>query len=179
MIIFDTETTGLIQHVSTPLDQQPEIIEVAAIKVDDQFLEERDALTFLVKPKRLPLPAIITKITGFVDADLADALSFPRHVATLEAFFVGERIAVAHNIAYDIGMFELELRRLGRVTRFPWPPTQLCTVEHSLTIKGHRLKLGQLYEHAFGKPMVEAHRAMPDTRQLLDVVRWMRTQGMI
>ncbi len=179
MILFDTETTGLIQHSSTPLELQPEIIEFAAIKVDDHFLEEQDSLTFLVKPKRLPLPKVITEITGLVDADLVNVPTFPLHVKQLAEFFVGERIAVAHNIAYDIGMMTLELRRLDWLTKFPWPSTQICTVEQSMSLKGYRLKQGLLYEIAMGVPMKEAHRAMTDVRNLLDIVRWMRTKGMM
>jgi DNA polymerase III epsilon subunit-like protein len=178
VIVFDTETTGLIQHSSAPLDTQPEIIEFAAIKLDP-FLDEVDRLTFLCKPARLPLPAKITEITGLKDADLIGQPSFARQLPLVENFFRGEECAVAHNCAYDIGMTELELRRLGRVTRFPWPTQQLCTVELTKHLKGHRLKLGELYQLLTGKEMRDAHRAMNDVEQLCEAIRAMRTEGMI
>lgn len=177
MIVFDTETTGLIGHVSLPLEQQPEIIELTAVKLDDKTFVLRDSISFLVKPTRLPLPEVIVKITGITDAMLANELPFIRHLDAVTTFFLGERTAVAHNCAYDIGMLELELRRLARVTAFPWPPVQLCSVDLTRDLQGHRLKLSELYEVATGKKMTEAHRSDADVGALIDIVRWMREEG--
>lgn len=179
MIIADTETTGLLLHSSAPLDAQPEIIEIGALKLHDETLEEMGAISFLVKPKKLPLPPKITEITGIVDADLEHAPSFARKLPEVQAFFLGETTMVAHNCAYDVGMFLLELRRLDRVHKFPWPVNQLCTVELNMHVKGYRLKLGDLYEIATGKKPAVAHRAVDDCRTLAEVVRWMRTQQRI
>jgi len=178
VIVFDTETSGLIGPQNAPLDTQPEIIEFAAIKLDDHFLEEQGRLTFLCKPSREIVPKI-TEITGLTNEDLKGQPSFARKLPLVEDFFRGERFCAAHNCGYDIGMMELELRRLNRVRRFPWPTEQLCTVELTTDIKGYRLKLGQLYEIAMGKPMAEAHRAMVDVEHLVEVVRWLRAQGKI
>ena len=69
MIVFDTETTGLPAADAAPLAKQPHIIEFAAIKLDEDTLEEVSRLEFLSKPP-IDLPPIITKITGITDADL-------------------------------------------------------------------------------------------------------------
>jgi len=43
-IIFDTETTGLPVNSIIDIKKQPEIIEFAAIKIDDETLDEIDRL---------------------------------------------------------------------------------------------------------------------------------------
>jgi DNA polymerase-3 subunit alpha (Gram-positive type) len=179
MILFDTETTGLIGNASLPLTEQPEIIEVACIRVDDETLEEVGRFDSFVRPSRLPLPAKITEITGITDEMLAGKPTFARVLPLLADFFLGERTLVAHNAAYDVGMMMLELRRLDRVNKFPWPIQHCCTVEMNMDIKGHRMKQGDLYTHVTGQPLQGAHRAMNDVEGLLAIVRWMRTQGKI
>lgn len=179
MIVFDTETTGLIQHLSTPLDRQPEIIELCAIKLDDRTLEEQGMINFLIRPKILPLPAKITEITKLIDTDLINQLPFARRVAEITQFFLGEDTWVAHNCAYDTGMFLLELRRVQREFKFPWASNQLCTVELTKHLKGHRLKLGELHEVLTGEPLVNAHRAEQDVRGLIRCVRVLRQQDVL
>lgn len=178
MIIFDTETTGLINNPSSPLHQQPEIIEIAAIKLDDESLEEVSRYQTLIRPKQIPLPAKIVEITGITDDMLTDQRTFPRILPSLTDFFLGERICVAHNCSYDIGMFTLEMRRLDWMARFPWPSRHICTVEQNMDITGRRMKLGELYKYVTkGKEIEGAHRAMNDVEALVEVVRWMRVEG--
>jgi DNA polymerase-3 subunit alpha (Gram-positive type) len=179
MIIFDTETTGLVEPASVPLDRQPEIIEFAAVRLDINTLEEQSYISFLVKPKRLPLPEKIVGITGITDDMLKDARSFARHLPTIEMFFLGVPICVAHNCKFDIDMLRLELMRLDRVCKFPWPPQQLCTVEENMDITGRRMRLIDLYEHAIGAKPTTSHRALDDVRTLAEVVRWMRRNNKI
>lgn len=170
MIIFDTETTGLINASIVDLDKQPKIIEFAAIKLCDKTLQEVDRIEFLVQPN-FALPAVITKITGLTDAKLKDAKTFEHHYPALADFFLGERILIAHNIAFDMGMLKNDLARIGRATQFPYPPNQVCTVNKTLQIKGYRLKLGALHSHLFGEDFPEAHRAMVDVEALTRCVK--------
>lgn len=178
MIVFDTETTGLINNPAAPLSEQPEVIEIAAIKLDDTTLEEVGRYQTLIKPRRLPLPAKIIEITRITDEMLADQRSFARILPTLTQFFLGESTCVAHNCSYDIGMFTLEMRRLDHMAKFPWPFRHVCTVETNMDIMGRRMKLGELHKHATGGEEIEGtHRAMNDVEALVRVVKWMRAEG--
>ncbi len=94
-------------------------------------------------------------------------------------FFIGQSTVVAHNLSFDITVLRHELHRLGRVTSFPWPPIQWCTVEKSISIKGHRMKLGDLYHELTGKEHKDAHRAMADVEALVAVVRGLRNRGLL
>lgn len=178
MIVFDTETTGFPKPGGVALSLQPQIIEFAGIKLHDETLEELARLEFLANPGK-PLEDIIVKITGLTDAVLAPQSSFGASFKRLAEFFLGERCMVAHYVAFDRQMLTFEIERLGKMNWFPWPPEHKCTVEASMPIKGHKLKLGLMHEHFFGKAHDEAHRAMPDVEALVRCVRELRKGGMI
>jgi DNA polymerase-3 subunit alpha len=78
-------------------------------------------------------------------------------------FFEGVDIAVAHNITYDVQIFENENQRLG-LGPFKWPKEKICTVEASEHLQGKRLKLIDLHKHLFGTEFQQAHRARNDVK---------------
>ena len=179
MIIFDTETTGLPNAEPTPLDKQPKIIEFCAVKLDDKTLVQKAEVDLLINPGH-HLSDQIVKITGLRDSDLKGKPPFSAVYSELADFFLGEKILVAHNCAFDVNMLTLDLRRLGKLTQFPWPPQQICTVERTTHLKGFRLNLAGLYEMATnGGKFKGAHRAMNDVKALAECVRWMRKKKMI
>ena len=180
MIILDTETTGLPQPGLVPLAQQPEIIEFAAVTLDDETLEHVDQFTTLIRPRVLPLPAIITKITGITEKDLVGQKPFAAHLENITNLFLGQRVMVAHNAQFDCALLEFELRRLGREFRFPWAPIRHCTVE----LTKHKFpkfpKLDELFAYYF--PHVTRtgqHRALQDVLDLSECVRAMRHEGLL
>lgn len=181
MIVFDTETTGLPNRGSVPLSKQPHIIEFAAIKFDDESLEEVDRIEFLCKPPLAMLDPVITKITGITmqkvirddgtpSRYLSDKLPFKAYFSKLSDFFLGERKAYAHNMSFDLQMMGFEMERLEKTCKFPWVPDPICTVEKTYKFKNHRLKLIELYEYLFGKTFEGAHEAMNDVEALSECV---------
>lgn len=179
MIVFDTETTGLDKPAATPLDQQPEIIELGAIKLEDHSLIELDSFTTLVRPRILPLPLKITEITGLTDKDLVNKKPFSAHYQGLAEFFCGERTLVGHNLSYDVKMLTFELTRLGFMTKFPWPMRHVCTIEQSKHMFNKFPKQDELYAYYMGRPPAGAHRALNDVRNLAECLRHMRKDNLI
>lgn len=168
MIIFDLETTSLTSPDAAPLDFQPHIMELAAIKVDPKTLRVLSKLEFLCKPP-ISIPPESIKITGITNEMVKDRPPFVAFYAQVVDFFLGERTVVAHNIMFDISCLRYEIRRLGKSTAFPYPPDQICTVERTLYIKGHRLTLGALHLELTGKEhgkATGAHRGMNDVEAL-------------
>lgn len=160
MIFFDTETTGLIDNESLPLSQQPRIIEIGALKTDEKG-NELAAFNVLINPGR-PLDAVITKITGLTDADLARAPGFVEVLPELIDFFTGERLMLAHNARFDLMLLVFELRRLDRQWRFPYCAEVIDTKTRWA---------GKLAEWALkvkGPDFVQTHRAIEDCRLLRD-----------
>ena len=179
MIVFDTETTGKLLPNLVPLDQQPEIIEWGAVKLDDLTLEELAHQSFLIRPRLVKqLPAITTKITGITDADLKGKTPFPGVLPDLTTFFLGERILTAHNVEFDCEMLAIELRRLGREYKFPWPPQRLDTIDLTKHNFDKFPTLDAMYEFYCKRPRPNAsHRALNDARDLAECVRVLYKEG--
>lgn len=178
MILMDYETTGIPEPALVPLEQQPRIIEIGLMKVDDQTLEVRDTFSTMVNPG-MPLPPVITKITGITTEMVMKAKKFPAYFNTLVDFFLGERYVVAHNEPFDHRMLELELQRLDRVTAFPWPPVRICTVERTSHRTGKFLKLTELYQMLFGRDPEQKHRALGDVEILHEVCIRLRAEDVL
>jgi|TARA_R100001163_G_scaffold58333_1_gene46610 DNA polymerase-3 subunit epsilon len=177
MIVFDLETTGLPKAEGSDLDIQPKIIEFGAIKYDDDF-KELSRLEFFCNPGHELDPKII-KITGITDDVLKKEKPFIANIKPLTEFFLGERTLVAHNLPFDRKVLKFELERLDKMTKFPWPPEHICTVEVGQKVWGKMRKLGDVYEELFGKKIEGAHRSMNDVEATAEIVKWYKKEGHI
>lgn len=179
-IVFDTETTGLVKNAAKPVDHQPYMIEMGAIKVDENW-NEIARLNFLVKAP-IKIPKFITEINGIDDALLRKekALPFSGNFETAVEFFKGADRMIAHNLPFDRNILLFELKRIGMEHHFPWPMVHTCTAENSKSLfKGKYTKLQKIYEHAYGKDPQQTHRAVGDCEILLDVCKWLDKQGVM
>lgn len=178
MIVFDTETTGLLRPDPCDINLQPHMIEIYLCKFDFTGKVIAEFETFVKPP--IAIPEIITKITGIDDNSVKNAPTFIEIYDDLVEFCLGEKTIFAHNCAFDIGIIKSELRRHGLEYNFPWPPYQCCTVEASFPINNKRLKLEQLYELATGKTEIKnKHRAKGDVIALKDSICWLKKEGFI
>lgn len=163
-VIFDTETTGLLLPSTAPLEKQPRIIEIGAVKVDLDTEEVFDEVSQLINPE-CELDPKITKITGIKPEDLADKPTFVQVLPVLQRLFRGAEFLVCHNAPFDVGMLKNELRR-AEVWDFPWPGHTVCTVAEYTHMFGRRPKLTELYERVLGEPLAQTHRALDDVKAL-------------
>ena len=101
-VVFDVETTGL--ECTTD-----KIIEIGALKYEnDELVSE---FSVLINPET-PIPPIITNITGIRD----DMVQTEKTIdAVLPEFldFIKDYPLVGHNIAFDLGFINENLRRLN------------------------------------------------------------------
>lgn len=175
MIFFDTETTGLIRNAALSLDKQPYIIEIGMVRYPEVKGLNKHFST-LIKPPII-LPKIITKITGLTDDDLDDSPVFADIYPDLRKFVKGEDTLVAHNMPFDKGMLEFELRRIAMDTDFPWPTRFVDTVQMAKPYyNGQYMKLQALYEDLIG-PYEQTHRALQDAIMLRDVYYKLLAKG--
>lgn len=179
MIIWDTETTGLLEASLSSPDRQPRIIEFAAVKgafmEDGHFLVDRSE-NFLVN-SGMPMEPKFSKITGITDEMLAQAPKFVTLLPRIQNFFLGQREMVAHNLTFDRGALAEELKRIDRLLNFPWPIEHLCTVELTQDLHLKDRKLSTLYEHYAKEPLKQNHRAMDDVMTLVKIVEFMHAEG--
>lgn len=158
-VVVDLETTG-----GSPADCA--ITEIGAVKVrGGEVLGEFQTL---VNPG-VPIPAVISVLTGITDPMVATA---PRLGPALAAFleFATGAVLVAHNARFDVGFLRAACTQTGR--EWPKPPVldtvhlarQLVTRDEA---PNHRLaSLARLF-HATTTPN---HRALADARATVDVL---------
>jgi len=157
MIVFDTETTGLIEHEALPLEKQPRIIEIGAVLVRGG--QEVDYFSSLVNPG-VPLSPDIVRITGLRDEDLKGAPTFIEIYGALNRFFQGEDEVVAHNCRFDQMMLVFELRRFGLEHSFKYP---MRWVDSRTVYPGRLQRWAQERDPTF---VNQTHRALDDARLL-------------
>jgi len=160
IIIFDTETTGLLAPTPTNIDRQPYLTEVYIIRLDKDFNFVSEMETMVRPP--IPIPEEITRITGITQEDADKAPSFIEIYDKLYDIFEGVNYMAGHNINFDKGVIKYELFRHDFEEKFHWPKHHLCSVEASRHYKNKRLKLSQLYELLFNSSFQGAHRARAD-----------------
>ena len=177
MIFIDTETTGLMRPDAAELNLQPFLTEMFAVKLteDLEYISEYESM---FQPM-VPISEDIERITGITNEMVANAPKFIEQYDALYEFFLGETIAVGHNVAFDLGVLWAELARHRLEYKFPWPKTWICTVEKSMSIEHRRIKLTALYELATGRPHVNAHRARGDVEATFVVYKYLKGIGLI
>lgn len=102
-VVFDTETTGL-------KDQFDKIIEIGALKViDGEIVAEYNVL---INPE-IPIPEIITNITGITD-DMIKTQKTIEEVLPEFLEFIEDLPLIAHNAPFDMGFINTNLIRIGK-----------------------------------------------------------------
>lgn len=163
--IFDTETSGLIDNHTLPLDKQPEIIEFYGADVDLKTGEILSEIEILIKPHK-PISEEITNITGLENSDFEKCLPFSAHAPFIRKAIAESEAIIAHNLSFDMEMLKIECERLGGLS-IKWPRRLICLVEQTVHLKGFRLSMMNLHEHLFNEKFADAHRAKPDTQALI------------
>lgn len=158
-VIVDVETTG-----GSPKNSK--ITELAMYKYDGEKII--DEFVTLINPEQ-QIPEFIVRLTGITDAMVENAPKF-YEIAKQVLEFTDNCIFVAHNVAFDYGMFRHEFKSLGFDFRLP----HLCTVRASrYVIPGHAsYSLGKL-SRALEIEIVGRHRAGGDalaTTKLFDLI---------
>jgi DNA polymerase III epsilon subunit-like protein len=176
MLIFDTETTGLVENMTTRLDHQPEIIEFCGITIDPYNGKVYDILDTLIKPS-VPITVEITKMNNITNPMVERAPHFKELAKDIRDLIERSDAVVAHNAMFDVNMIDLEFMRLG-TTPVAWPPI-ICTIEATIHLTGYRLSLAALHNYLFKKPFDDAHRARADVEALARCVVKMRKDRLI
>jgi len=177
IVFMDTETTSLLAVEAADITNQPYIVEIACVKSNIHF-DPPEVYTQLIKPP-IRIPDEVIKIHHITNQDVASMKPFAGYYKKLADFFLGVTHLVGHNLQFDKRVLENELKRINKLTNFPWPPINICTVEEIFKLRGHRMNLGNLHEELLGYRFEEAHRAEADTLALMRVFEAMVSKGMI
>lgn len=122
ILVFDTETTGLIQNKNGPLSNYPYITQFSFIVYDIEKESIRSSFNAYIKiPSSVMIPEVVTNLTGIDNEKcekegipITQALGIFYHAANLCDCIVG------HNIDFDIQMVNAEtMRNMKNLTIFP------------------------------------------------------------
>jgi len=99
--------------------------------------------------------------------------TFREYFPKLEKFFKGADMLVCHNAPFDVGMLQVELRRMQHVVpgmHLIFPKEIVCTVQEYAPQLGKWPKMEELYQHITGNSLTQAHRALDDCIALLEIL---------
>lgn len=148
-IVFDVETTGLSAVYDT-------IIELAAVKVKNGEIIDR--FEAFANPHH-PLSATTIDLTGITDDMVKDA---PDIEVVIKQFkdWVGNDILVAHNASFDMGFYNMGLKKIG-LEKSPNPVIDTLELGRYLypELKNHRLNT---LCKRFDIELTQHHRAIYD-----------------
>ena len=167
-IIMDTETTGLTKPSFVGFEEQPRIIEFAAIFIDHRG-EIFHTIDELFNPE-CKISDEIIKGFGWDESELAKKRLFKEFIPELRDKFYSGTELIGHNLLFDRDMLSFELDRAA-CDFFPWPESLICTVQEYRHLFGFRPNLKQLYEKIVGKELDWKHRALDDAMAVYEILK--------
>ncbi len=152
-VAIDTETTGLDP-------KQARLIEIGAIRLDGERLDESETFSMLVRPG-IPVPPSATAVHGIDDAMLADAADFSTVGPQLAGFLRG-RPLIGHSIGFDLAIF----RQAHAQASLPWTAplaldTRLLAQIVMPSLANYSL---EALASLFNLSLDDRHRALADAR---------------
>ncbi|MHA6251125.1 ATP-dependent DNA helicase DinG [Oceanobacillus sp. CAU 1775] len=149
-VVVDLETTG-----HSP-ENKDKIIEIGIVIIEnDKIVEKRNTL---LNPNK-SIPPFISNLTNIKNEDVEDAPIFEEKADTVVELFKDSYL-IAHNVPFDMGFLNTELKNSGRTTL---NNRVIDTVELSRILfpKAPGYKLGQLAEY-LDINHNDPHRALSD-----------------
>jgi len=162
MVVFDTETTGLLLPSAAGAEHQPHIVELTALKMNRDF-QITDELILRLNPQA-DIQDEATKVHKITNEDVKYCPTFAKKFYEIASFFLGCTYCIGHNIMFDKTMLYFELMRIDKTLSFPWPPITIDTMEQSKQFNGYHMNLTNLHIKLFGEAFEGAHSAETDTR---------------
>lgn len=183
IIFYDTETTGLPDWKSpSDSENQPHLVQLAAILCDAETREIIHAMDVVIKPNGWLISKEVSDIHG-ITQEIAESIgideteALKRFVAMCEG---AER--VAHNRTFDQRIIRIAMKRYGysdaELEAWAASENHHCTMLITKPImqmepKGRygfkSPKLSEAYKHFTGKELDSAHNAMNDALGCMDV----------
>jgi DNA polymerase III epsilon subunit-like protein len=167
LIVYDTETTGLVKHPDAPQAKQPHLIEFGGIALSLKDGSVKATFKQLVNPGEYISPEI-TRITGITNEEVHGQPLFPQAWSAISSFMRKGTAFLAHNEPFDHAIIDYELARAGET--FAWPQT-FCTISLYRGRWGRDMKLTELYASIMGKELDQKHRALSDVEALVEIVQ--------
>jgi inhibitor of KinA sporulation pathway (predicted exonuclease) len=180
VVVFDTEFTawpGSMARAWGGPGEHKEIIQIGAVILDSESLEERLAFSVLIRPVLNPvLSEYLVDLTGITNERLAaEGVDFATGVAQFVQF-AGPR--PLHAYGRDDRIIAANAERLGKPKL--WPNLRTTNLKDWLLKVGIPLAgvhSGNLAAHVGATSQGVAHDALIDSRSLAEAVRYLVAKG--
>lgn len=165
---FDFETTGLVVNRLRTLDKQPWAVELYMEHIDTNTLTKVKDFQSHFKPGA-KMDKDAARVTGLTDEYLLDKPLFAEKIDEIDLMVKEAEYMAGQNVMFDLTIMEFEYRRCGRELDLTGKRI-IDTIEQTSYIFGYRPKLGDLYEHFFGRRFVDSHTASADAVATSEIV---------
>lgn len=174
ILFYDTETTGL-PLFKEPLEhpEQPHIVQIAAILVDEKTRKTIQSIDLIIKPDGYEIPEEITQIHG-IDTAFASACGVPLMKAMSVFLHLWHgRKRIAYNESFDSRIVRIAQHKMGieekQLDEWKLAQSECCMKMTQKIIGGKYPKLSEAYKHFMGKELENAHSAMADALACRDI----------
>lgn len=157
LVLLDLETTGVWV-------EKDRIIEIALIKCCPA--KTRQTYHKKINPG-IPIPKIVTELTGISNADVKDAPNF-RALSKEILDFIGNCDLAGFNIErFDLPLLEREFYDVGM--KFEWKSRKIYDAQKVFHLNEKR-DLSAAYKFYCNKDLIGAHTALADTEAVYEIL---------
>jgi len=173
IFFFDFETTGLpVFKEPSGGDNQPHVVQVAAVLCDTETRKVKQTLDVIIKPDGFEIPQEVIDVHGITN-EYAHDVGVPEKLA-FEMFFAmwNGNLRVAHNTTFDNRIARIGTKRFfSENFQAAWKAGEyVCTMLAARKVMGGKQpKLTEAYEHFTGKALEDAHTAIADVNACMEV----------
>lgn len=186
-IFYDTETTGLpLFRERSEHPGQPHIVQLAAALVNMDTRVTVASIDVIVRPEGWTIPDEVAAIHGITtERAMDEGVPEPLALDMLLDLWGGRRMRIGHNEEFDARIVHTATLRHRAEKADAWkagkaectqalatPILKLPPTERMLAAGRNHYKsanLGEAYRHFIGKPLEDAHSAMPDVLACMEV----------
>lgn len=176
LIFFDTETTGF------DAEKVDQMTELAALVVDkDGTITELDEFLHLFRMQELP--AKIVELTGITDLTLAtqgkeEHEVLKQFIDLMQPDGGGDTLLIAHNAQFDLQFIAYAIYRNREIGKGWMQVFNDCDYLDTLTVYKDRRRYphkleSAIVEYKLSGKVTNSHRAIDDTKALLEVAKAM------
>jgi len=182
ILFYDTETTGLPEwKIPSYSDEQPHIVQLAAILADHETQEVISTMDVIIKPDGWDIPEEVIALHG-----ITNEMAISKGISENEAlcFFLemwGGGMRVSHNQTFDQRIVRIATKRYcydDTIEQWKNRENHKCTMLMAKPIMQmlpknrygfKNPKLQEAYKHFTGKDLEEAHNAMKDAKACMEI----------
>lgn len=175
VLVFDTETTGVVPKAYLPIDKMPYIVQLGFMLYDTNSNEIITNFNEIIKiPQHVVIPQEASDVHRIYKKDCEEkGIDIKDAINQFKIAYFEADIVVAHNIIFDNRMVMIECERLG-MECFLLEEISFCTMKNSTNITkiiatnkyGKKYikspRLSELHNHFFGFVPKDLHDAFID-----------------